>query len=73
MIHISDKTDTYLNINITILCDLIPFKLVVPKRFWANASLVPLTHPQCLLPYPIKSILHNSGLQNRLGKMITIK
>jgi hypothetical protein len=29
--------------------------------------------PQCPLLYPIKSILHNSGLHNPLRKIITIK
>jgi hypothetical protein len=40
---------------------------------WFQKFLVPYTHSQCPLPYPMKSILQNSGLQNPLRKIITIK
>jgi hypothetical protein len=45
----------------------------VPKLFWVTATLVPNTHPQCPLPYPVKSILQNSGLHNPLRNIIKIK
>jgi hypothetical protein len=43
---------------------------MVPELFRATVPMVLLTHPQCLLPYPINTILRNSDLQNLRRKVI---
>jgi hypothetical protein len=42
------------------------------QTFTVTAPLAPLAHPQCPLPYLIKSILQNSGLHIPVRKIIII-